>query len=373
MSTGTSCQKLEGVGALSRSLKCYGSLSKRVGSSILFTYTRDLSIEESLLGDYKSAFSLNTVGIIGCFQKFKYADLINSYIHSYINRKETPRCDLYRSMQIPGSWLAKSLAKLHGVPFVLRAGYLWSNSARREINKSIKKRLLYYWILRKEKSLCRVADAIIVSAQNIKDTIVAKYSIPEEKIKVIGTPIDTDLFTPNPNITPKRDVLLIGRLIELKNYEAVIPAIAKLNLTATIIGNGELKLKLKDLGQEHGAKIDWIDRVKNEKIPEFMANHKFYLIPSHLEGCAKSLLEALSFGMVCIASDIKANRDIINNGYNGFLCGRSTEEIKDSIQYVSKNKNINLIRKNARKLILENYSLKNSVTKEIELYHSLLN
>ena len=128
MSTGTSWEKLEEVGALSRSLKCYGALSKKVGSSILFTYTRDLSTEESLLGVYKNTFSLNPVGITGRFQKFRYADLINSYIHSYVNRKETPRCDLYRSMQIPGSWLASSLAKLHGVPFVLRAGYLWSDS-----------------------------------------------------------------------------------------------------------------------------------------------------------------------------------------------------------------------------------------------------
>lgn len=373
MSTGTSCHKLDKLGALSRSLKCYGSLARRAGCSSLFTYAKDLGKERDLLRNFKDIISPCPVGITGCFQKFRYADLLNSYIHSYLSRKETPRCDLYRSMQIPGSWLARSLARSHGVPFVLRAGYLWSNSARIEINKSLKKRLLYYWVLRKEKSLCRSADAIIVSAQNIKDTIVAKHLIPEEKIKVIGTPIDTNLFKPHHIITPQRDVLLIGRLIELKNYESIIPALAKLNLTATIIGIGELKQNLKDLAQEHCAKIDWFDRVNNEKLPEIMANHKLYLIPSHIEGCAKSLLEAMSSGMTCIASDIEGNRDIVKNGINGFLCGRGTEDIKNTIEYVSIFKNINSIRKNARKTILENYSLDSSVRKEIELYETLLN
>lgn len=372
MSTGTSCQKLEELGALSRSLKCYGALSRRVGSSILFTYTRDLSTEESLLGVYKNAFSLNPVGIIGFFQKFRYADLINSYIHPFLSRKETTKCDLYRSMQIPGSWLARSLAKLHGVPFVLRAGYLWSNSAKIDTPRSFKSKLLYYWILRKERRLCRDADAIIVSAQNIKNTIVSKHFISAKKIKVIGTPIDTDLFKPHNGMSPQRDILLIGRLIELKNYEAAILAIAKLNLTATIIGNGELKKNLRRLAQQHGAKIDWLDRVNNEKLPEIMANHKLYLIPSLLEGCPKSLLEALSSGMACIASNINGNRDLIKNNANGFLCGKSSEEIADTISYVSRYQNLDGIKANARNLILTSYSTENAVKQEIQLYESLL-
>jgi glycosyltransferase involved in cell wall biosynthesis len=372
MSTGTSCQKLEELGALSRSLKCYGALSRRVGSSILFTYTRDLSTEESLLGVYKNAFSLNPVGIIGFFQKFRYADLINSYIHPFLSRKVTTKCDLYRSMQIPGSWLARSLAKLHGVPFVLRAGYLWSDSVGQVKKNHLYGMLLRKWILRKEKILCRRANAIIVSASNIKKSMISKHGICAEKIFVIGTPVDTSLFKPHSEIPLEADVLMIGRLSEQKNYEESIAAIAKLGLSATIVGRGELKNQLHDLAESLNARIHWIDRVENEKIPDLMNKHRCYLIASHWEGCSKSLLEALSCGMLCIASDINENQDIIKDNVNGLLCDRSSSGIALALSRATTESDHEEIRANARKLIVSKYSVENAVEREFELYESLL-
>ena len=44
-----------------------------------------------------------------------------------------------------------------------------------------------------------------------------------------------------------------------------------------------------------------------------------YLLPSIREGLNVSVMEAMSSGLPCIVSDIRGNRDMIDNGKGGYL------------------------------------------------------
>lgn len=45
-----------------------------------------------------------------------------------------------------------------------------------------------------------------------------------------------------------------------------------------------------------------------------------YCLPSIREGLNVSLMEAMASGLLCVASKIRGNVDLIENGVTGFLC-----------------------------------------------------
>lgn len=52
---------------------------------------------------------------------------------------------------------------------------------------------------------------------------------------------------------------------------------------------------------------------------ELLSNALEFVIPSVLEGLPIALLEAMSYGLPCLASDIPPHREVITHGVNGYL------------------------------------------------------
>ena len=51
-----------------------------------------------------------------------------------------------------------------------------------------------------------------------------------------------------------------------------------------------------------------------------MADADLYLFPSFREGLSVSLMEAMASGLPAVCSDIRGNRDLIENEAGGILC-----------------------------------------------------
>lgn len=56
-----------------------------------------------------------------------------------------------------------------------------------------------------------------------------------------------------------------------------------------------------------------------DDIPEILKQSDIFVLPSHSEGLSNALMEAMSSGCACIASDVGGNRFLIQNGISGFL------------------------------------------------------
>lgn len=80
------------------------------------------------------------------------------------------------------------------------------------------------------------------------------------------------------------------------------------------IGDGELRIVLQ--GLDNVRVLGWVSRA--EALEAVRKLDVFFLL-SDSEGLSISLLEAMEAGTVCIASNIDANRQLIDNGVNGFL------------------------------------------------------
>ena len=123
------------------------------------------------------------------------------------------------------------------------------------------------------------------------------------------------------------NLLYFGRIHPDKNLSLIIDTAVLLkkqfnNLTLTIIGNGEDRAYVERINKEIREKMDHnsfsiVPGCSHSKIKELLTDKHFYLFPStaFLEGQSNSVTEAMSFGIIPIASPQGFNRSTIGEDY----------------------------------------------------------
>lgn len=130
--------------------------------------------------------------------------------------------------------------------------------------------------------------------------------------------------------------------------------------------------KISQLGLEKH--FIFYNYVTTDKLLELYQKATLYVLPSYYEGLPTSLLEALSCGIPCIATDVAGNNELIINGVNGILIPpHNPEKLAAAIENLLCNKDLqNKYSINGRKTVVENYSWEIIAEKYIALYQKLL-
>ena len=112
-------------------------------------------------------------------------------------------------------------------------------------------------------------------------------------------------------------ILFLGRLVPEKKADVLIDAFIKLNnrdLKLVIAGSDENEKKyiqgLKDKSKVC-ENIIFLGSVFDDDKEALIQNCKMFCIPSELEGLPITLLEAMSYGKICVASNIEANKEAL--------------------------------------------------------------
>ena len=189
--------------------------------------------------------------------------------------------------------------------------------------------LTYYPI---EKFLSKHTDQLITI--NYEDYKIANNNFNAKNLSYVpGVGLDLKHNTKNKNngesvreelgISKNDFVLLsVGELNNNKNHQTIIKALSKLqidNAHYIICGEGQkeedLNTMVKDLnlvGKVHllGFRKDVFD---------FYEISDVYILPSFREGLSRSLMEAMAAELAIVCSDIRGNRDLIEDGVGGYL------------------------------------------------------
>lgn len=130
---------------------------------------------------------------------------------------------------------------------------------------------------------------------------------------------------------PTRDLVLVGRLVEVKRIDLFLLAIAAAsrevpNITATIVGDGPLRADMERLARELGI----ADRVQfagqQDDVPKWLRQGRLFVLTSDSEGLALSLMEAMTCGLPAVVSNVGDLGDLVQHGVNGFLVDERTPE-----------------------------------------------
>lgn len=173
-------------------------------------------------------------------------------------------------------------------------------------------------------SLCNV---VVVLCEDWKKKLINKYPtinvkkivnpiVLPEKFKVINSP-KSDKFT----------LLFVGFLIESKGIKDLL----KLALLLKTSNVSDVKFIIAGKGELENYILQFIEKEQLQNIVEYIGwiNGKdkdllylkadVFVLPSYKEGMPISVLEAMSYGLPILSTNIAGLPDIIKNNINGFL------------------------------------------------------
>lgn len=129
----------------------------------------------------------------------------------------------------------------------------------------------------------------------------------------------------------KKNIITISRLEYGKKNDDIIKSFSKIkesNWKLYIIGDGKefnnLKKLINDLNLNN--KVILTGYKNKEEINKYMLDSSLFLMASITEGLPMVLLEAMSYGIPCIAYDVPSGvNDIIEDGRNGYIIKNRNE------------------------------------------------
>ena len=270
--------------------------------------------------------------------------------------------------------LAGTKIRLHtvaGMPFVETMG--------------LKKKVLIAF----ERLTYKLAHQVMPNSYGLLKYIIDNKLVAEAKLKVLANGatigIDMNYYTRTEEIeeraiTLKTEINIapddfvccyIGRLTKQKGVEELLNAFGRIlpsNPKIKLIMLGRHEQHLDPIEDKYIGEIEASPQIihlgyKNDIRP-YLAASNLFVFPSYREGMPNVVLQAGSFDLPCIVTDIPGSNEIIKDGYNGLIVSKkSSDELFKAINYLIENEEIRksmgrcarneVYRKYDRKIILE--------------------
>jgi glycosyltransferase involved in cell wall biosynthesis len=221
------------------------------------------------------------------------------------------------------------------------------------------------------------AYRVMILNEGMREEAMAEGFAPDQ-LYWMPNPVDIANFAPYGDrektelrrkfgITPAAAaVLYCGRLAAGKGLPELIDAFALVahqvpEALLVIVGDGPLRRQLAiQASQLHlkDNKVRFVGQVSPTEVCDWLNVADVFTLVSFSEGFPCALAEAMSTGLPCVVSDIPANRQLIDDGKQGFLTPANDKEAI-SIAIVKLLKNVTLrsrMGEAARQRIVDNYS-----------------
>ncbi|WP_022852606.1 glycosyltransferase family 4 protein [Thermodesulfatator atlanticus] len=172
------------------------------------------------------------------------------------------------------------------------------------------------------------------------------------------------------NFNQKKVLLSVGRIVGWKGYQLVIKALPKLNeYVYVLIGKGPYLSELQKLCQDVGVseQVFFLGEREHKDLPAFYSMADIFVQPSigH-EAFGITVVEAMSCGIPVVGSNNGGIREIIRDGYNGYLF--RPKDVNDLVAKIEMaEKNWENLSKNCVKHVSENFTWSKTAQKIIEL------
>ncbi len=199
------------------------------------------------------------------------------------------------------------------------------------------------------KIILKRSDQIRVVSLKIKDNIINILKIAEHK--VVNLPILFVSQKEQENLSknylkekyPQFNfiILMASRLVKEKNINLAINVFNELNkefdsLGLVIVGSGQEGMMLKELAKNNKNIIfePWANNLS-----DYYISSDIFLLTSNYEGWGMTVVEANSYGLPVVMTDVGCAGEFIKNNYNGLICPvGDNQKILESLKFLINNK-----------------------------------
>ena len=166
---------------------------------------------------------------------------------------------------------------------------------------------------------CVFANEVIVISNVISDIVKRKYKRLDAHL--IHNGVAPAIFADNTDflnklgVESRKYIFAMGRFVPEKNLHALIEAFSSLKQSKyklVIAGDADIEdeysQRLKVQAEKAGVVLTGF--IKGDKLQTLLSHAAMFVIPSSHEGLPIALLEAMSYGLPVLASDIPANKEV---------------------------------------------------------------
>jgi glycosyltransferase involved in cell wall biosynthesis len=286
----------------------------------------------------------------------------------------TIKCVLYGTMAAKLSGVRSVVNAVTGLGHIFLGNRLVTRAARPPIR----------WLYRKILS-ARRGHVVFQNPDDLETFIGAGLVAPEKTVIIRSSGVCLKKFAPRPG-DPEQPacgvptVLFVGRLLKEKGiYDYVEAArIVKEDLAACFqVAGGpdpgnpsSLSVGVIEDWRQEGA-VDLLGHV--ESIADVMALADLVVLPSYREGTPRVLLEAAAMGKPIVATDVPGCREVVRDGYNGWLVPLRDPEalaaaISELLQDPRKSRDFGT---NGRQMVAEHFSVESVVQETMGVYERM--
>ena len=165
----------------------------------------------------------------------------------------------------------------------------------------------------------KYADEVIVISKVINDLLVRKYGRKNCRLVYNGVPVpelcDYPEYFDELGIEKGKYILGMCRFVPEKNLHHLIEAFSRINpkdFKLVLAGDTDFEddysKKLKDQARNNNVVLPGF--VKGKKLHSLLTNARCFVLPSSHEGLPIALLEAMSYKLPVVVSDIPANLEV---------------------------------------------------------------
>jgi len=186
--------------------------------------------------------------------------------------------------------------------------------------------------LRLKRIAYRRADLVTAVSEGVADDLVELLGLDRARVQVVYNPmIADDLLARAAEpvahpwfATPDPVLLAVGRLVDIKDYPAMLAALAAIRRTLAvrlaILGEGplrgELEARARSLGL--GDAVAFLGYDKNPY--RYMKRARLVIQSSRAEGLPGALIQSLACGTPVVATDCDHGpREVVREGVDGYL------------------------------------------------------
>lgn len=179
---------------------------------------------------------------------------------------------------------------------------------------------------------------------------------------------------------PKWYICTVGRPSYQKNIEMLVEVVKRLKeqmpeIHLIVMGVGEYSPNKENVErliqnyqlENHITLIPWIQR---EQIFSIIDNSKMYVSAARYEGLPYSVIEAMALAKACVVTNCDGNRDLIQDGINGYVVPENSVETMANriFELLTDDVLRTKMQKNAYSRFQKHFNIENSIENLEEIY-----
>ena len=342
----------------------------------------------------------------------------SSHSVKWVNALTEKNCEVHFITQdAPADGVSKEV-KVHRLPFAGQIGYFANALSLRRLLNEIKPDLLHSNFASGYATLARLSGfhphllsvwgsdvytlphksplrSLLIRSNLESADFISSTSLDMKKVTswLTKTPIehvpfgiDLKLFSPKPK-THEHFCFAIAKGLEpVYGHVDLISAFhiflnrfspeKRREFRLKIAGEGSLRPELEKLSEKLGLKeqIDFVGRLDNRKMPEFLNSVDVLMNPSHFESFGVSILEASACEIPVIATEVGGIPEVLRNHETGLLVPPNRpDQLAVAMAELYENPKLRLsLGKNGREFVANCYSMNSCTERLINLYKKIV-